>query len=582
MLKKLLTFAAIAALSLTASAGTVDMMGTMGSSHYNAEYNSETKTASFTAGWGCCGWWLSSDGVDYSDYKSIVIKFASPAPANGQLSIEYVGASSETEPFSQGDTELEYEFNADAKTAVKQMYLQLSAVGDLVLSEAYLVENEAEGAYETVQLNLSGEQGKEYNLLLSEYEKYDDDVELDVFLTISNASSNVAAGWGVGEIVQISNYDAVVYNFTAKAVSQEGAENKYKFTVGQFKDFAKLESGDYWVDSWNQSGVTFNVYNGATLDHVSVQVPVAGTDPEQPEEKEESIQVLFDGNETPEVFDWYPGFTIPKSKIIKAGVGAALLVEAEAGEGETSWSLKLSTNYTGTILPSFKEVENYSEEWNTVYKTNDSFSYEFTDADIDLLTNEVTDDSYLHVSIDKKNTLKKVTLFLPGEDKIVLFEGADSFSWYPGFTFEKQLILNYGAGSTLEVKADKASTETSWSLKLSTAGTSNVLPSFSQAPTYDSTHGTAYSTSDTFVQVITDEDIQSIERETTDDTLFHVTLQDITTLRKGFSAVSDIIADSDENAPVEYFNLQGVRVSNPENGLYIRRQGSKASKILIK
>ena len=38
----------------------------------------------------------------------------------------------------------------------------------------------------------------------------------------------------------------------------------------------------------------------------------------------------------------------------------------------------------------------------------------------------------------------------------------------------------------------------------------------------------------------------------------------------------------DENAPVEYFNLQGVRVANPENGLYIRRQGNQATKVLVK
>lgn len=38
----------------------------------------------------------------------------------------------------------------------------------------------------------------------------------------------------------------------------------------------------------------------------------------------------------------------------------------------------------------------------------------------------------------------------------------------------------------------------------------------------------------------------------------------------------------DENATVEYFNLQGVRVANPENGLYIRRQGNKATKVFVK
>ncbi len=39
---------------------------------------------------------------------------------------------------------------------------------------------------------------------------------------------------------------------------------------------------------------------------------------------------------------------------------------------------------------------------------------------------------------------------------------------------------------------------------------------------------------------------------------------------------------NEENAPVEYFNLQGIRVDNPENGLFIRRQGNKVSKVIIR
>ncbi len=38
---------------------------------------------------------------------------------------------------------------------------------------------------------------------------------------------------------------------------------------------------------------------------------------------------------------------------------------------------------------------------------------------------------------------------------------------------------------------------------------------------------------------------------------------------------------AEENAPVEYFNLQGVRIANPENGMFIRRQGSKVSKVVL-
>ncbi len=48
------------------------------------------------------------------------------------------------------------------------------------------------------------------------------------------------------------------------------------------------------------------------------------------------------------------------------------------------------------------------------------------------------------------------------------------------------------------------------------------------------------------------------------------------------SGVNNIAVEDNANAPVEYFNLQGVRVANPENGLYIRRQGNKATKILVR
>jgi hypothetical protein len=48
------------------------------------------------------------------------------------------------------------------------------------------------------------------------------------------------------------------------------------------------------------------------------------------------------------------------------------------------------------------------------------------------------------------------------------------------------------------------------------------------------------------------------------------------------AGVNSVVVDNDENAPVEYFNLQGIRVANPENGLYIRRQGNKATKVIIR
>lgn len=51
------------------------------------------------------------------------------------------------------------------------------------------------------------------------------------------------------------------------------------------------------------------------------------------------------------------------------------------------------------------------------------------------------------------------------------------------------------------------------------------------------------------------------------------------------AGVENIAADAefDQNAPVEYFNLQGIRVAQPEEGqLLIKRQGNKATKVVIR
>ena len=51
------------------------------------------------------------------------------------------------------------------------------------------------------------------------------------------------------------------------------------------------------------------------------------------------------------------------------------------------------------------------------------------------------------------------------------------------------------------------------------------------------------------------------------------------------AGVEDVIADQisdDANAPVEFYNLQGVRVENPSTGLYIKRQGKTVTKVIIR
>jgi len=47
------------------------------------------------------------------------------------------------------------------------------------------------------------------------------------------------------------------------------------------------------------------------------------------------------------------------------------------------------------------------------------------------------------------------------------------------------------------------------------------------------------------------------------------------------SGAGEIVTAQDDDAPVTYYNLQGVQVEKPEGGVYIRVQGNNAAKVLI-
>lgn len=48
------------------------------------------------------------------------------------------------------------------------------------------------------------------------------------------------------------------------------------------------------------------------------------------------------------------------------------------------------------------------------------------------------------------------------------------------------------------------------------------------------------------------------------------------------TGIADVAVDNDENAAPVYYNLQGVEVANPENGIYVVRRGNKVSKEFIR
>ena len=48
------------------------------------------------------------------------------------------------------------------------------------------------------------------------------------------------------------------------------------------------------------------------------------------------------------------------------------------------------------------------------------------------------------------------------------------------------------------------------------------------------------------------------------------------------TGIDNVVVENNDNAPVEYFNLQGERINKPSKGLYIRRQGKLVQKSIAK
>ena len=58
-------------------------------------------------------------------------------------------------------------------------------------------------------------------------------------------------------------------------------------------------------------------------------------------------------------------------------------------------------------------------------------------------------------------------------------------------------------------------------------------------------------------------------------------ITNINTITVTYDTATAIEEVATDNAPVEYYNLQGVKVANPENGIFIKKQGSKTTKVVL-
>ncbi len=157
------------------------------------------------------------------------------------------------------------------------------------------------------------------------------------------------------------------------------------------------------------------------------------------------------------------------------------------------------------------------------------------------------------------------TKFTNGNVSVVATKGTstDTKIWYASETNVNLRVYN---GATMTVASDDA-TNLITEIKYTFANTKSVIKlADNQKGTYaDNTWTLAEGAKEVVFTVTANSQIKTIE----------------VTCQKKLSGVENVSTD-DENAPVEFYNLQGVRVNNPENGIYIRRQGSKVTKVIIR
>lgn len=348
--KLLMTLVSFLLLTVGATAANYQLSLTDLPSGWGSSYDATTKTITYTDAWAGRGWYFGTagNGMDMTNYSAVVVEIE-PVEFNTQIVVQYNKCDADSvNSFSvvinAGESKGTFVLNEALKSDVMQVYLQSSEAGTVVLKDAYIEEIPAD--YELVEEELTLQNGT--NLLLSQYENYADDDQIKFVLTITKGEDvNTEAGWGVGRLVPINDWNSQsdICTFACQTITEEGADNEYLFTVAQLKEAAKVD-GVYHVDEYNQKGLTVVLWGGATFKRCAYMKKVAKEDGEGGSEETPAVVVKapYEYNfKTSGLGDW----TL-ENKVLPEGCDSIWRYDAKYG-------MKASAYISG--------VKNASESW---------------------------------------------------------------------------------------------------------------------------------------------------------------------------------------------------------------------------
>ncbi len=219
---------------------------------------------------------------------------------------------------------------------------------------------------------------------------------------IVNNSGESREGWGIGGFANSDNWEPIV-QWTGMA----GDSWTYEYTVAAIKETAGTTRGEY-----HDVGITINIYNKCSVDHVTLVGDIAP----------QTEKTLWEGEYT---FDesWSGSVSIGK---LDVKAGDKLVITAEPVEA-VSWE------WGGQVF-----VKSLADGWGAIAPTinvnaADSYTVAITDSEITVepynldpytstMVNELTNYGLVLQGIDAKVT--KVVLVTSGETSISEIEAA--------------------------------------------------------------------------------------------------------------------------------------------------------------
>ena len=542
MIKRLLFSAmAVAAMAFSASADTYDLTDQFGGSGWGSSYDADTKTITFDDAWTGKGVWLTD--FDASAYDEVVFE-CETTTMGFNVVVEYVDAETADNTsmfFPAGTTKAVTPLSAEFKSGVKQIYIQGAAAGTIVMKELYL-QNEVVVDPSIPVVIYEGE---------TEFAS-DWKTSLDL-----PASALIQAKFAAG--------DKLVFEYTA----QEGngfkliyVNDAYAWTLlpimATLPTYSEQHGTINLPTDKHELAITFDAENvdllissanhggkvqagGLTITKISVVHP----------EAEASASNWF-------ISGGFNGWD--------NGVSEEYAFKATATEGVFEYNVdELSGEFL--IVWSENATPDWSKKLGGVSNMNANTAYEYVIGGDNFSLAGIVKDATVVIDTNA-GTITVNGTSAANEFEEVYLIGDFGDGWSETNT-NMPLTLKEGTTDTFEGTYELTAATSYFKLKAGSfvfgTGGGDVAVELDTDYTAKKT-GNAYSIGAgkyNFVCTV------AADGETA-------------TLK--VTAATDGIADitTDENAPVEYFNLQGGRVTEPTTGLYIRRQGGKAAKVYVK